>query len=595
MDQLDWQLIDREFLAGRREASRESLVRYFDGALPTWETVLADVPRREAVSRITGNLLYERGSASTVHLVVGPSGEGKSTLIRQVAVDLASSHEDWRVYWRDSGDTLDLKWIAELDPDRNTLFVSDDAEKIATGCFDVLRRLEGRSDLHFLLAARDTDWRAVRADSLPWNTLNVTPKRIALRGLGKDGVDAREIVEAWTRSQALGQLASYNQVEDRVAALLAAVRGEEASLEDGALLGGMLRVRVGDRLDGHVQQMLGRLVHYPLSNGRTLAYAFFMIAALHGINVREMSPRLLAEALNIDVSRVEEEIVIPLGEEAAAARAGDRLLVRHRAVAESALRVARSLGVDMKDIYARLTRVGIRVATRPGSGLDAKEFRYMSQKLSSSPEYAIGSARAAVEEEPDDLRRVVNLVVVLRHNAMNDELTAVAQEHVGRIRTMVNSREAARRFFYEWSIAEGKSGRPEIACWLTAVSLADLAWADPLRDERDVEWRMAGFVPGFKALAARTVDERFARGVRAVETLLRGWPVSPRTERDMVMYRSYAKSQGVPEMDRDTCRTELTAAVVAAWRLRSRELPDVPAGSTLRFHRLFQKLDEHPA
>ncbi|GAA2097899.1 hypothetical protein GCM10009801_68540 [Streptomyces albiaxialis] len=591
---MDWMTIDDGFLANYREATDQEMVRYFDGAVPTWGTVVAGAPRREAASRITGRLLYEPLPASTLHLVIGPSGEGKSTLIRQVAADIGGGSPEWRVFWRPPGSDLMPERVADLDTDRKTLFVSDDAEEIAADCFEIIRRLEHRPDIHFLLAARDTDWLAARADSLPWRTLHLSVHRVPLRGLSEESGDAQQIVEAWAEYEALGQLASYNRVEDRARALLEATRGQEASRNDGALLGGMLRVRVGDRLDEHVMDMLRRLVRYRLQNGTTLANAFVHIAALHAIDVREMSPLILAETLGIDPALVEQDVVRPLGEEAAATRAGDRLLVRHRAIAESAMRVARNLdGMDLKAMYGNLTRAGIRVAKRPRTGVQAKAFRYLSQSLQSDPQLALASARAAVDEEPDDLRRVVNLFVVLRNNDLHDELSGVAEDCLDGLRSMVNYAEAARRFFYEWSIAEGQSGNHSIACWLTAVALADLPGVEPLQNQRDVELRTAGFAPGFKAMADRAAGGPFGRGLRAVETLLREWEVSARTRRDLSRYRSVADGLGVPELDPATCRTDLEAAIVGAWRNRSRNLhATVPRAPDLRFDTLFRMLSE---
>jgi hypothetical protein len=590
---MEWTVLDRDFFGRLGQTTSEDFRLYFDGATPKWECVLTGIPCREVALTIADRLVHSQHSRVSVHLVAGPSGEGKTTLLQQVALDIARE-AGWRVFWRPLNASLDPARVQALPVDGiSNLFVADDADEISAECYTAVSELSDRSDIHFLLAARDTDWIAARGNSYGWRTLNLDFHQHRLRGLGNDGIDARKIVEAWAQYNALGQLASYNSVEDRAKILLQATR-QEASVKDGALLGGMLRARIGglDRLDDHVTKMVNRLMLRRIGQERTLAHAFLNIAALHAIDVRVMTEELLAAVLGVPLSEIEERVVIPLGEEAAAVRAGGVLLVRHRAIAESAMRVARDrLNIGVKGIYASLTRTGIRVGKR-SRNLDAKDFRFLSRELKDNPELALASAQAAYDEEPDDLRRITNLFVVLSNDHQDGELARQARDVAPHLREMVNYSEAARHFFYQWSVAVGKLGNHPAACWLNALAVADLPRVQPLEKD-DIGIRVPGLGPGFRQLALQPGGEPFRRGLRALETMLRDFSVNDATRRDLRRYRIEADKLNVPEADFDACKTDLVAAITEAWRRDPGALPQaIPAATHLTYNRLFALLKQ---
>src|SRR5437588_12008445 len=108
-----WLEIDRDFVAGAAagEGLAADLRRFFGGAEPDWRHAVApdrQVPRRRLVGDTVAVLC--KPFSHTMVLLVGPAGEGKSTVLRQVAVDLAG--ERLRVLFRPPGTPLDRDAVA---------------------------------------------------------------------------------------------------------------------------------------------------------------------------------------------------------------------------------------------------------------------------------------------------------------------------------------------------------------------------------------------------------------------------------------------------------------------------------------------------
>jgi hypothetical protein len=139
-------------------------------------------------------------------------------------------------------------------------------------------------------------------------------------------------------------------------------------------------------------------------------------------------------------------------------------------------------------------------------------------------------------------------------------------------------------------VAEGNLGNHPAACWLNALALADLPQAEPLEEDA-IKVRLPGLGPAFRKLAFQPDGEAFGRGLRAIETLLRDWPVTPQTNRDLRRYRADADKLGVPEADSDTCEKDLVSAIIEAARRVPGALPrGIPAARSLTYGKLFALL-----
>jgi hypothetical protein len=153
-----WEMVDSAYLASLAPLTTEETIRYFDGAIPTWRHAICNsIPRRmvarELVERL--NKLRLEGGDGFLQVIRAAGGEGKSTLLLQVAADAARSG-NWSVVSRPSPlYGLATEHVAALDRTKQWLVVADDAENIIAQVRDSAIALHnsGANHVNFLLAA----------------------------------------------------------------------------------------------------------------------------------------------------------------------------------------------------------------------------------------------------------------------------------------------------------------------------------------------------------------------------------------------------------------------------------------------------------
>lgn len=205
-------LVDADFRAVQlaREVSTESTVAFFDGREPNWIDIFGGrAPLLERSKALLDAILawqFEKPGC----LVEGPTGEGKSTTIRQVAAAICDLPE-YQVWWANAGERIDVATMIGLSVTsvRNCLFV-DDADLHISTLGPLLSQLTRtrRTDFRVFMAARDTDWlRSAQRALAPPPTAY---QRIVMKGLTPS--DALKIVEGWSKfgPRALGRLADVS-------------------------------------------------------------------------------------------------------------------------------------------------------------------------------------------------------------------------------------------------------------------------------------------------------------------------------------------------------------------------------------------------
>ncbi len=580
-----WLVVDAKYLEYYRQAiSDEQILQYFDGRVPVWSEALSSkIPRRAIVTELRDILNESKASGSQVILLLGAGGEGKSTAVRQVICDLVESDSDWNVVWRNNPDaSLSIEALLALpSSSKKWLIASDDADLIASELFASVKALHelNRTDIHFLMTCRDTDWRGAKGDQLPWPQFTTLSEK-RLRGLTLD--DAKLIVHAWNDfgARGMGKLSSLTL--DEAAARLT----EEARLEnysdEGAFLGAMLRTRFGEEIKAHVTELLLRLDERPGPKG-SLMNAFAYIAAAHAENVMVLTKQILAEALDCKLRDIKRLVVGPLGEEAAAVVDGQYLLTRHRSIADTAVEVlSKKFYLDFDEVFVDLLRAARKVFESGTYVPNLNKWDYLSSQFFDKGNRMLGIrlARTLLDSAPKNSFFRTQLARLMR------EAGDPEQSH----QLFLDSPEEARNHryvFQEWAVVQGEIGHYHLNAWLVGTGLSDNV-SEPLRRDHALVG-LSALSFAFAKLYELYEDRLFIETFSAAAQLLLLVPEGPKKMSQFVIEnnRQIRRNAGIADVDSATALKLLNEGVVAAWERREIELPPwVINGSDLSFERL---------
>lgn len=372
-----WRLMDRSILESERGKTTDALIlKYFNGRIPSIDLAASPkIPRREVVRRVINGINGPKCKGPIIVNILGAAGEGKSTALLQCMVGLVETGSGWRALVKyDESARLSLELFEVLRAGGGQwLLVVDDADLVAQEIFAAAEGLSNsqRDDVVFLLAARDTDWRHLGQKGKShgnWSReygyqFKSLYSEELLKGLSE--LDARAIVSAWSAfgNEGLGQLSEL-AISEAAERLFNEAKEEAIKHQhEGSFLGALLRVRVGEDLKPHIATLLARLDHQFIestgsgSRAKTLRDAVAYIAAMHAENYLYLSKQVLAQVLGCELGEVRPEILTPLGEETLLDVPGQRILVRHRAVAEVIIEIlAAQWGFDPDEALADLVK-----------------------------------------------------------------------------------------------------------------------------------------------------------------------------------------------------------------------------------------------
>jgi SIR2-like domain len=545
-----WQLIAPPYLDSLQALNPDELIRYFDGAVPTWRHAVSPViPRRQGVEKLTARFaqVAHDDIARSMHLIRAAGGEGKSTLLLQAAADVARAG-GWSVLWRTSPkEGISPEQVANLDPARRWLIVADDADGIVPGLAATAEHISqtGRSGVHFLLATRDADWKDARGSRKPWPEWLDTFPDIVLRGISPD--DAKAILTAWENAgpDGLRELGAIGDSAKRVAVFESAVRdslGEQHEQarrhrpQEGSFFGGLLAVRFGQNgLRAHVRAFLQRLEHMHIEHGNgSLFDALLYVAACHGIGIPGIDERVLADLVDVPREWVQRYVLRPLGEEAAAVHSAGHVLTRHSQVAAAILVEAEeTFQMDLAEVWARLVRQTVQTSNNGGVSYQThSKILHAGPRLQRALPHqipkerrkaiAIAAARADHEAQPERLGPVIGLAQTLRLAGQPDSATDLFRQNVPKADSLADADERIRSYWNEWGICEGLAGdtaeHRAAGAWLQGLSISDHLNPAPITDE-NVKLSCGGLGVAFGKLAQPDPDCPFAKARRSVAYL----------------------------------------------------------------------------
>jgi len=545
-----WQEISPAYLDALPPLTSDEIIRYFDGAVPTWRHAISTaIPRRQNVMKLAASFakLANDKTARSMQLIRAAGGEGKSTQLLQAAANAART-DGWSVLWRTSPkEGISPEQIASLDPTRRWLIVADDADNmipsLADSAFEISQT--SRNGIHFLLAARDADWKNACGPEKPWDEWLAYLPDTVLRGISSE--DAKSVLTAWAQAgpNGLRELGSISDPSQRIAAFESAVRdardkqlqqSKQHRPQDGSFFGGLLAVRFGQNgLQAHVRAFLQRLKNMSIEHGKgSLFNALLYVAACHGTGIPGIDERVLADLVGVPREWVQSRVVRPLGEEAAAVHSAGNVFTRHSRVAAAILVEAeQTLGIDLADVWAQLVRQ--TVLTRRAIKIDKNWFldvvhsgpRLQKDLPRQIPEdrrkaIAIAAAKADNQAQPERIGSLICLCQTQRLAGNFPFAVELFRRNVSTVNSLVDAHERIRGCWYEWGVCEGLAGdgaeHRAADAWLQGLSLSDHLNPAPITHHEE-KVICAGLGVAFGKLAQCDSDCPYAKARRAVAYL----------------------------------------------------------------------------
>jgi len=487
-----WDKVDEAFIMRKRSElnakgglSDKEVISFFNGRSPTWEDALFSreiIPARGIVGLLKTQIEQDWATKSAdVRLLWGPGGEGKTTALYQVVCDLVESKQDWQILWHSQlTKPLPPKFLERLSFNKKWLIVSDEAHHIVKDILAVLRGIKEGAypEILLLLCSRTIDWYPIDKKEL-FKEFEV--KKTDLSDLNK--LDADAIVRAWHRygDEGMGHLKNQDIEAAAEKFYLAAQEQKHPTrYGEGAFLGALLEVRIGDEMKIYVQRILSSISKQAVNQEETLADIFSKIAVFHKINIPLIDKEVLSALCGRSIGNVNEMILKPLKGEAAIAIYGDKIFVRHTNIANAAMDIfARApFYLNEEDILFDITTKMIKYKNNQGEGgYPASEWEYLSSAIFESEvenpddqircrELGLNLAERLVKWQSIEARYLVKWSELLRKSKKAD----IAKELC---RSRYELVYPHRPFYYEWGTAEGQYGNLCIGVWLAGVSVAD--------------------------------------------------------------------------------------------------------------------------
>lgn len=559
-----WGIFDTEKLSQYQvELEKEVALRFFDGAVPDWSTALSSsIPRRKIVGELTQNYLdADTASRSIATILLAAGCEGKTTALLQSAYEIVKGKANWRILQRrdDSQEFLEKEIIALLNPAFNWLIVLDEVDRVAPALLKFIEKLppDLHGKVHFIMGCRDSDWRSSGADALDWsrNTIFHTER---LKGL--DQSDAERIVTAWQSfgEEGLGDLAKLPG-DQRVEALRHQAVAE-AKTDAGAFFGALLTVRNGTDLHNHARHLLERLSQRTIPGGNTLYDALAFIAVMHSEELNFLSRPVLAQVLNCPLDKLRRDVLVPLGQEAAATSTSSFLFTRHRRIAEALVYVLEEeFSDDIGLRYVSLAKAAISAYKNGGYILELGcwRFDFASNFFEKGKqELALEIANTILSQEPDNSLTRTNLISLYRRAGAPEEGVRICLATVGVI-------DNNRAFYTEWGVAEGECKNYVANVLLVAYSLSDEGAFRSVDRDTSVRALSAIGVP-LGALYDAYGDPSFRDARMAIAVLGKYVVSSTESQEYFNRHLVEVRAQGAENMTIDKAFNKLAAGVVAA-------------------------------
>ncbi|MGF6834198.1 hypothetical protein QF015_002380 [Paenarthrobacter sp. TE4293] len=449
---------------------RDDLLNYVQGTQPTWPTA-ALMPRLHNTKKAAA-LLNGRVDESRSGLIVlaAPAGEGKSTALRQLALDASENYPEAVILHRNPGaPRVTPAWIQYLrENNALTLIFVDDADL-------VLGQIVDSGGLNSVASGGVIIWIAALHSSYLYSG--------AMRRARLSDIDVLEF-EQFGRSDS-ELLSEVWLVQDVVPTVLRgrssdditnAIEKAGSSQHGGSLFGSVLQLWSGDGLLDRVSELMAKVAKLTI-RGVSFRYLLSAVAVTQVAWDREeefgggISLSVLGQMADIRSTDVLRMVVEPLGREIGISRIGDKVYVRHPSIADAIVQILKKED-ELPDVARSIAKAGAQLRFSREYEHDEYRAAYMlSRRLTGAAARAAG--RGAIDGGPSYLEPRVSMLTTMRENGELATARRYAQELSTKLGGYSDALKSQRGFFVEWSVVEARAGNFEKAMSLAVRSLSD--------------------------------------------------------------------------------------------------------------------------
>lgn len=491
------------------ESTSASRKRFVDGGAPTWSDAATDVWPQFSTTRSVSESLRRafEGKASPLKAIIGPTGEGKTTALRQIAAEFARESDSISVYWRESTAPPIRDWLqSESRAELGRVLLCIDEADLARDDLIAIRDAESTDpDLFVIAACQDRLWwrlSVAKGDDFDTYVFG-----------GVDSTDADSLAKSWVQHGLIAGTRLAGKSTHAIAEELATASAAARSARSSTLFGAILEVRDAEGLQARVDDLMQKLFTLRLADRpgdtSTLGDIFAMICLLEVKSKIDAlgggaSRQLVAEAARAANSLQSVAIMRALGREASVTFAGDFVYSRHPRIAEAAIDWLRRNG-KYDGVCAFAARAGGRM--KQAQAFDRRNYQdaYMLARSLESGSAAQAAARAAIEAAPSFMEpRITYLSVVRRFDLAAASL--YASKVIKALPSTLDASTSVRVLLNELAIVDNAEGRHLRAVGLVGLMLNNGTGSPITREQLGYAFGTLAQTLGYLSRAGRLTD-----------------------------------------------------------------------------------------
>jgi hypothetical protein len=447
------------------------LINFTEGAQPNWAVAKA-LPELHATRQALEELQSDtpNGDDDVVLVLAGPTGEGKSIGLRQLALRTMERFEGSTVLFREAGaPPLSSEWVDHLrSTSQQTFLFIDEGDLLIGDVFRHAGRAFTGTRIVWVLAIHSHYRESIARRSGHGVTISVTDYG------GLPEPDLLDIADAWVRHDMLPDSFSKHPVRE----IADMIHDAGQSAVGRSLFGAVLHLWMGDGLFDRVSDLIRRLERSSIRGytySRLLACIAFVQLAWDPKGEEGgtgISLSALGSVCNLRSRDVSSLVIGPLGREVGLSQIGDQVYVRHPAIGAAIVADLRSSGEHL-ELAAMLGETGGRMRQEGHSSREEAACVYgLAAKLEG--EESLAAARGIVQGAPLLLEARVTYMATQRRRKHPEDAVRYARILRGRMTDYRDWRSSERGFWVEYANAEAQLGHAVRAIGMAAKSLSDL-------------------------------------------------------------------------------------------------------------------------